>query len=112
LILCGGVAASAVELIDRNPALVAGFFLSQMPPAATLCPRFGASLGLQVGACGPGDGHAPGEATPNFRFPSIAMSADAQAAVFAHAVPDRRQPENKRKSKRLEGFETETPLNQ
>jgi hypothetical protein len=46
-------------------------------------PRAGDALGLQVGDRGRGDGHAPGEATLNFRFASIAMSADAQAAVFA-----------------------------
>jgi hypothetical protein len=40
------------------------------------------------------------------------MSADAQAAVFAYAAPDRRQPKSKRKSKRLEGFENETPQTQ
>jgi hypothetical protein len=56
-----------VEPIDRNPTLVAGFFLSQIAARrrATLFPRFGASLGLQVGACGRGDGHALAEAIPN-----------------------------------------------
>ena len=31
------------------------------------------------------------KATLNFRFPSIAMSADARAAVFAYAAHDRRR---------------------
>jgi hypothetical protein len=39
--------------------------------------RAGDALGLQVSDCGRDDGDAPGDATLNFRFPSIAASVDA-----------------------------------
>jgi hypothetical protein len=76
------------------------FFLRSLPRSpATLCPhQFGDSLGLQVGDCGRGYVHAGAEAIPNLRFPSIAMSADAQAAVFAYAAHDRRLRPSSRRS--------------
>jgi hypothetical protein len=37
---------------------------------------------------------------------------DQQAAVFAYAAPDRRQPESKPKSKRVAHLENEIPLKQ